>query len=59
MYQKTKPDVDDHVGWVFKNDTDEPIPNFEGKGSFSCKGCIPDFVNNAKTIREIYDLSQS
>jgi len=56
-FQKTKPDVDEHVGWVFKNPEDEPLHNSIGHGSFSCKECIPDTVNNAKTIRELYELS--
>lgn len=28
-----------------------------GNGSFSCEHCIPDTVNNCKTIRELYELS--
>lgn len=56
-FQKTKPDVDDHVGWVFKNPDDEPLQSTLGHGSFSCKECIPDTVNNAKTIRELYEMS--
>ena len=27
-----------------------------GNGSFSCRGCIPDTVNNCKTVRELYEL---
>ncbi len=56
-FQKTKPEVDDHVGWVFKNPDDEPLHNSIGYGNFSCKDCIPDTVNNAKTIRELYEMS--
>jgi putative glutathione S-transferase len=56
-WQKTKPEVDDHMGWVFKNEDDEPVKSAQGHGSFSCKGCIPDTVNNCKTVREIYDLT--
>jgi len=41
----------------FKNPTDSPMKNTEGYGSFSCEDCIPDSVNNARTIRELYELS--
>jgi len=53
--QRTKPDVDDHVGWVFRNEGDEPLSNSSGYGKFECKDVIPDTVNNTKTIREIYE----
>jgi putative glutathione S-transferase len=28
-----------------------------GFGSLSCKGCIPDTINNASTIRELYEMA--
>jgi len=45
------------MGWVFRKEGDEPLHNEIGYGSISCKGCIPDTVNNAKTIRELYEMA--
>eukprot|EP01015_Nassula_variabilis_P016913 TRINITY_DN2619_c0_g1_i6.p1 TRINITY_DN2619_c0_g1~~TRINITY_DN2619_c0_g1_i6.p1 ORF type:complete len:348 (-),score=60.69 TRINITY_DN2619_c0_g1_i6:183-1226(-) len=56
VFELTKPDVDDHAGWVFKNPTDAPIQNIKGQGPYSCERCIPDTVNNCKSVRELYDL---
>ena len=58
-FQRTKPYVDDHLGWVFRSPTDEPVILANGHGSFDCEGCIPDNVNNTKSIREIYELEIS
>ena len=55
-FQRTKPDVDDHLGWVFKSPTDEPVSSAHGYGSFDCEGCIPDNINNTKSARELYEL---
>jgi len=56
-WAKTRPDKDNHTGWVFVSPGDPPRSNPEGYGSFPCDdGCIPDTVNSAKTIRDIYDL---
>lgn len=57
VWQKTKPDEDNHVGWVFVDPTDPPLANQDGHGSFSCQGCIPDTINNCKTVRHLYDVS--
>ena len=54
----TKPDVDEHCGWHFKNPGDEPVTNSLGHGSFDCDDAlIPDTINGAKTVRELYELS--
>jgi len=56
-WQRTNPDSesDTHTGWVFRNPNDPPLSNTLGHGSYSCEGCVPDSVNGAKTIREIYE----
>jgi putative glutathione S-transferase len=55
---RTKPDVDEHCGWIFKSPGDEPFPNTVGYGSFDCDdACIPDNINGAKTIRDLYELA--
>ena len=33
------------------------MKNPSGYGSFPCQGCIPDTVNNCKSIRDLYELS--
>jgi putative glutathione S-transferase len=54
----TKPDVDEHSGWHFKNPGDEPVSNSLGHGSFDCDDAlVPDTVNGAKTVRELYELA--
>jgi putative glutathione S-transferase len=53
----TKPGVDDHTGYFFKDELDPPISRADGVGSYSCSGCTLDPVNGAKTVRELYDLS--
>src|ERR1044072_2259341 len=40
-WQKTKPDKDDHVGWVFRSEDDSPLSSSTGFGSFPPKDCIP------------------
>jgi len=58
-WARTRPDhpTDKHTGWCFKDPKDPPVPNSEGHGRFDCTDCIPDTVNNTKTIRDLYDLS--
>lgn len=57
-WQKTNPDdpEDDHKGWVFRKPTDPPLKNTKGYGSIPCDGCIDDNVNNAQTIRDLYEM---
>ena len=43
------------AGWTFAAEGDPPFKSVEGFGQFDTKGCIPDTVNGAKTVRELYD----
>lgn len=57
----TRPeDPDDgHIGWQFKNPGDEPLTNALGHGSFECDDAlIPDSVNGAKTVRDLYEMAK-
>ena len=62
IWQKTKPDDPDdtHTGWVFGNKDGEPFVNTIGKGGpfLPCyPGNEPDPIHGARTIRDIYELS--
>ncbi|KAK9859328.1 hypothetical protein WJX84_003362 [Apatococcus fuscideae] len=59
-WQKTKPDdsSDMHTGWTFANPDDAPFSSHTGWGSFGCEGCVPDDVNGAKYVRDLYELSK-
>jgi len=57
---RTRPDdpEDAHCGWHFKSPGDEPVPNSLGHGSNECDdACVPDSVNGAKTIRDLYEMA--
>lgn len=57
-WQKTRPkDTDDHTGWMFRSPDDPPLSSSTGFGSFPCKDCIPDPVNKAVFVRDLYDMS--
>jgi len=56
-WQRTRPGVDEHCGWVFRAPSDPPVASTAGFGSFGCAGCVPDPVQGAGSIREIYELS--
>jgi putative glutathione S-transferase len=58
-WQRTKPDDanDEHAGWVFRSESDPPLTTSLGFGLFGNEGCIPDTVNHAKTLREVYELA--
>ncbi|EKX48075.1 hypothetical protein GUITHDRAFT_69037 [Guillardia theta CCMP2712] len=56
-WQRTKPEEDEHIGWMFRDPSDPPVSNLNGHGSFPCTYCIPDTVNNAKSIRELYEIA--
>ena len=43
------------AGWTFAAEGDPPFKSVEGFGSFDTEGCIPDTVNGAKNVRELYD----
>jgi len=57
VFQKTKPEVDNHAGWVFRKEGDKPLSSHTGNGSFPCEGVIPDTVNGFNTIRDLYEAS--
>ena len=57
-WQYTKPGQDEHTGWVFRKEGDPPVKNVKEMGSFPCKDVVPDTVNNAQTLRELYELSE-
>lgn len=49
---------EEHLGWILKDPNDPPVTNQLGFGSFSCEDCIPDPNCNAKTIRDLYEMSK-
>jgi len=59
-WQRTWPDTpgDEHCGWAFRSPTDPPLSSVTGHGSFDCRDCIPDPVNGAKSVRDLYELAQ-
>ncbi|KXZ42325.1 hypothetical protein GPECTOR_161g124 [Gonium pectorale] len=59
-WQRTRPDdpKDEHTGWVFRAPSDAPLASSTGFGSFGCEGCVPDDVNGAKFVRDLYDLAK-
>jgi hypothetical protein len=56
-WQKTRPDKDEHAGWTFASQEDPPFTNLNGFGSFPPTDCIPDTVNHAKFIRDLYEMT--
>lgn len=56
VWQRTRPSQDEHAGWTFKDPSDPPGPNQKGFGSFDNEGCVPDTINNAKFVRDLYEL---
>ncbi|EGZ08961.1 hypothetical protein PHYSODRAFT_525297 [Phytophthora sojae] len=62
VFQRTRPidDNDSHCGWAFADPaTTLALKGPSGLGAYSSKGCIPDTVNNAKFVRDLYDLCAS
>jgi len=59
-WQRTRPhdDNDSHTGWTFCSPEDEPFTATNGYGSFKGYDCIPDTLNNAKYLRDLYELSE-
>lgn len=43
------------AGWTFAAEGDPPFKSVEGFGQFDTEGCIPDTVNGAKNVRELYE----
>ena len=58
-WQRTRPESgqDTHTGWVFRDPSDENVVPVSGHGSIPCDGTIPDSINNVRTVRDLYDLS--
>ncbi|KAG6618515.1 Glutathionyl-hydroquinone reductase YqjG [Phytophthora cinnamomi] len=62
VFQRTRPndENDAHCGWAFADPATMPtLKGPSGLGAYSSKGCIPDTVNNAKFVRDLYDLCTS
>jgi len=58
-WQRTRPDDNDdtHAGWVFfDSEKDAPLQSSAGYGSMMIKGCQPDVLNGAKTVRDLYEM---
>lgn len=58
-WQQSRPDIegDTHCGWTFRSPTDSPVVQTSGHGSFACTDCVPDDVNNARFIRDLYEMA--
>lgn len=37
---------------------DPPLPSPSGFGRFACDGCVHDWVNGARTVRELYEIAR-
>ncbi|ETM41437.1 hypothetical protein F442_13156 [Phytophthora nicotianae P10297] len=58
VMQRTRPDDKDdtHTGWTFVDPATTPsLVGPTGLGSYSSEGCIPDTVNNAQFVRDLYE----
>ena len=57
VWARTRPDKagDTHCGWQFRRATDAPVTNPAGLGSFSCDGCTPDPIFDARYLRDVYE----
>jgi putative glutathione S-transferase len=58
VWQATKPDVDDHVGWIFGNPKGDSLRNTAGLGGpfpAAFSGNDPNPLFEAKSIRDIYE----
>ncbi|KDD75622.1 hypothetical protein H632_c587p0, partial [Helicosporidium sp. ATCC 50920] len=58
-WQRTRPDDenDAHTGWAFASPDDPPKKSTTGFNSIDCEGCIPDPINHAKFVRDLYELA--
>ena len=56
-WQATRPGQDKHCGWAFASPSDAPFSSSAGYGSFPPSGCVPDTVNGAKFVRDLYELA--
>jgi len=56
-WARTRPDddADLHCGWQFVDPATTPtVPSVQGLGALSTEGCVPDTVNNARFVRDLY-----
>lgn len=59
VFQRTRPNDpnDTHMSWAFVDPATTPsLPGPSGLGAYSSEGAIPDTVNNAKYVRDLYEL---
>jgi glutathionyl-hydroquinone reductase len=56
-WQRTRPGQDEHAGWAFASPDDLPFSSATGQGSFPPKDVIPDTVNGAKFVRDLYEMT--
>ncbi|KAG7378915.1 hypothetical protein PHYPSEUDO_009312 [Phytophthora pseudosyringae] len=62
LMQRTRPDDKDdtHIGWAFADPATTPsLTGPTGHGTYSSQGCIPDTVNNAQFLRDLYEKCTS
>lgn len=62
VFQRTRPgDAEDtHAGWAFADPKTTPtLPGPSGLGAYSSKDSIPDSVNHATFVRDLYELVSS
>ncbi|RLN97271.1 hypothetical protein BBJ28_00020949 [Nothophytophthora sp. Chile5] len=60
VFQRTRPGdkEDTHAGWAFVDPAVAPtLSGPTDLGQYPSKGCVPDMVNNARFIRDLYQLS--
>lgn len=58
VWQRTKPEKDDHQGWVFGNPENKPLTNANGLGGpfpAAMPGNEPDPIYNSYSVRELYE----
>lgn len=55
LRQYTKPETDEHRGWVFGSKEGDPLTSTSGSGSFPSSWGEEDPIMGAKTIRDIYE----
>lgn len=59
VFQRTRPNdpEDQHIGWVFANPKETPwLSGPSGLGQYSSEGAIPDTVNSAQYVRDLYEM---
>ncbi|CAM9395028.1 unnamed protein product [Chrysoparadoxa australica] len=56
MKTKEHDPADPHWGWGFAPENAKPWVPHCGVGSIGSEGCIPDTVNGARSVRDLYEL---